>query len=116
MPDHDPRDQISHLEARVDELADIIERCRKIILAAKIAIAAGALWLLAGALGAIQFDAVMLIAATTAIMGGIVVFGSNTSTAKQAAGQMKDAEALRAELIGRLELRVVDAEQTKERS
>ena len=38
----------------------------------------------------------------------IVVFGSNTSTAKQAADRMTEADALRAELIGRLDLRVVE--------
>jgi hypothetical protein len=116
MTDGDLRDQISQLETRIEELAETIERCRKIILASKLAIAAGGLWFLAGTLGAIRFDAVTLIGAMTAVMGGIVVFGSNTSTAKQASARMKEAEELKAGLIDRLELRVVETEQADERS
>jgi hypothetical protein len=40
------------------------------------------------------------------VIGGIVVFGSNTSTSKQAAA-LKAAEAHRAELIGMIDLRPV---------
>ena len=42
MDDDDPRDDISRLEARIEELADKIERCRKIMLAARGAIAVAA--------------------------------------------------------------------------
>jgi hypothetical protein len=107
MTDVDLRDQILHLEARIDALAETIEGCRKIILVSKFAIAAGAIAMPAMLLGAIQSDPVVLSGATAALLGGIALFGSNTSTAKQASAKMKDAEALRAELIGRLDLRPV---------
>ena len=107
MSDVDLRDQIVHLETRIDALAETIEGCRKIILISKFAIAAGAIAMPAMLLGAIQPDAVVLSGATAALLGGIVLFGSNTSTAQQASARMKDAEALRAELIGRLDLRPV---------
>jgi hypothetical protein len=109
MPDDDARDQISRLEARIDELAEIVERCRKVDLASKIAIAVGGLWTLAMMLGIIGDDVVAVIAAMTAVIGGIVVFGSNASTSQQTLAAMAEAEALRAELIGSLRLRVVDS-------
>ncbi|MFL4983212.1 MAG: hypothetical protein ACJ8EN_06485 [Xanthobacteraceae bacterium] len=100
-------EDISRLELRIEQLANTIERCRKIILVAKIAIAVGGALILALLLGAIRFNPVALIAATTLAIGGIVVFGSNTSTSKQAAADLSAAETLRAELIGRIDLRVV---------
>jgi hypothetical protein len=42
-----------------------------------------------------------------AVIGGMVIFGSNTSTLKQTVTNIKAAEARRAELIGRMDLRVV---------
>ena len=52
MDDDDFRDQIAQLEARSEALAESIERCRKISLAAKLTIAAGAIWIvLAAAVG-----------------------------------------------------------------
>jgi hypothetical protein len=100
--------QISRLEARIDGLAETLERCRKIALVSKAAIAAGALGMAVMTLGPMRVDPMAMLAAMTAVIGGIVVFGSNRSTSEQTAASMRAAEALRAELIGRLELRVVD--------
>jgi hypothetical protein len=106
--EEDPRDQIVELEARIDDLAERIERCRKIIVAAKIAIALGAIVLILLLIGAIGFDPVVMMVAVIAFIGGIVVFGTNTSTARQMAANMARAEAYRATLIDTLELRRVD--------
>jgi hypothetical protein len=106
--DGDPRTQISLLEARIDGLAEILERCRKIALVSKVAMASGALAMAAMTLGPIRVDPMAMIAAMTAVIGGIVAYGSNRSTSEQTAAGLRAAEALRAELIGRLELRVVD--------
>jgi hypothetical protein len=73
----DLHEQILHVEAHIEELTDIIERCRKIIVA------------------------------IAAVIGGTVVFGSNMSTLKQTMADMKSAEAHRSELIGRMDLKVV---------
>jgi hypothetical protein len=107
MADGDLRDQILRLEAHINELTKVIERCRKVILISKVAIATGGIWLSAFTLGAIGFDPVAMIGAIAVVIGGTVVFGSNTSTSKQAAVAIKAAEALRAELIGKIYLRVV---------
>ena len=105
--DGDLHEQILHIEAHVEELTDIIERCRKIILISKVAIAAGGILILAIVVGALGFDPTILIGAIAAVIGGTVVFGSNTSTLKQTVTDMKAAEAHRAELISRMDLRVV---------
>ena len=70
-------------------------------------IAAGGTLILAITLGAVRFDPTAMIGALAAIIGGTVVFGSNTSTLKQTTTAMKAAEAHRAELISRMDLRVV---------
>ena len=100
-------DQILRLEADIEDLAEMVERCRKIILISKIGIAAGGIWLLAITLGAIRFDAMAMIASMALVIGGIVVFGSNTSTSKQTMVAIKAAEARRAELIDKINPRVV---------
>jgi hypothetical protein len=105
--DGDVHEQILHIEAHIEELTDIIERCRKIILISKVAIAAGAILILATIFGAVGFDPTVLIGAIAAVIGGMVIFGSNTSTLKQTVTNIKAAEARRAELIGRMDLRVV---------
>jgi hypothetical protein len=105
MDDGNLRDQILRLEAQIDELTQVIESCRKLV--SKVAIAAGGIWLLAFTFGAITFDSMATIGAISAVIGGTVVFGSNTSASKQAAAAIKAAEALRAELIGKIDLRLV---------
>jgi hypothetical protein len=105
--DVDPQEHIAQLEARIDDLAERIERCRKIIVAAKIAIALGAVTLLLLLIGAVRFDPVVMMAGVIALIGGIVVLGTNVSTAKQMAAEMARAEAQRSGLIDQLDLRLV---------
>jgi hypothetical protein len=107
MANSDLRDEISRLEEHIDDLAESIERSRRISQISKIAIAGGAIWLLATMLGAIAFAPAGVISAIAAMIGGVVLFGSTTTTSKQTSTAMKAAEARRAELIGRMELRVV---------
>jgi hypothetical protein len=107
MSDGDPRTQILRLEDEIEELTEVLERCRKIILISKIAVAAGGIWLLTLSSGIIRFDPVAMIGAIAVVFGGTVVFGSNASASKQTAVAIKTAEALRAELIGKINLRVV---------
>jgi hypothetical protein len=112
MSDDDPRDEILRLETEIEELTQVIERCRKINVISKIAVAAGGMWLLALTIGLIRFDPVAMIGAIAMVIGGTVVFGSNTTTAKQTAAAVRTIEALRAELINKIDLRIV-TEQTQ---
>jgi hypothetical protein len=109
MSDGDLRDQIARLEADIEQLAEGINRCRKAMLLSKVAIAAGGICMLAYFLRPIRFDPTIMIGALAAIVGGVVVFGSNLTTSKQTIAAMKDAETQRSELIEMIELRAVGA-------
>jgi hypothetical protein len=107
MDDDDPHDEIVRLEALIEDLAARLESCRKFILVGRIALTAGAILLVALLFGAIRFDPAIMAAAVAAVLGGIVAWGSNSSTAKEAAAELAAAEAARAGLIADLDLRLV---------
>ena len=103
----DPTDEISQIEARLEALAESAERCRKIIMVSKAAIAAGALLLLVMMLGLFGSGPAAALGSIAAVLGGIVSLGSNTSTLQQTTAAISAAEAHRSELIGRIDLRLV---------
>ena len=107
MADAELRDQIARIEADIEQLAEGLDRCRKAMLLS-VAIVVGGALLLAYFLGAISFDPTILIGAIAAIVGGVVVFGSNSSTAKQTMAAMKDAESQRAKLIDMIDFGTTD--------
>ncbi len=104
----DSHDGIVRLEEHIEELAAKIESCRKFILVSRIAMAAGGFVLAAMLLGAIRFNPAAMAAAVAALLGGIVVWGSNGSTAKEAAKELAMAEANRAALIEKADFRVIN--------
>ena len=107
MTDDDDTDEISEIEARIEALAEIAERCRKFILASKIAIAGGGALLLVVILGLFGAGLVALLGSIALGLGGIVSLGSNLSTLRETEADISDAEAIRSELISRIDLRVV---------
>jgi hypothetical protein len=107
MTDHDPADEISQLEARIEAFAEVAERCRKFILASRVTIAAGAGLLFAAILGVFGAGMSAALGSIALILGGIVSLGSNVSTLRQTDAAIATAEALRSELIGGIDLRVV---------
>jgi hypothetical protein len=109
---NDPHDEIVRLEAQIDELTATIESCRKFILAARVAMAGGSVVLAAMLFGAIRFDPTAMALAFAAVLGGIVVGGSNRSTAQESTNELAAAEAQRAALIGQIQLRVVGGRET----
>ncbi|MEW6151220.1 MAG: hypothetical protein ACOY3N_25060 [Bradyrhizobium sp.] len=107
MTEDDPADEISDIEARIEALAEIAERCRKYILASKIAIGGGATLLLVTILGLFGFGQTAALASIALVLGGIVSLGSNVSTLRQTDEAIREAEARRSALIGSIDLRVV---------
>ena len=112
MSDGDLSDQIARIESDIEQLAETLDGCRKAMLFSKVVITAGGIWILAYCLGAIRFDPMAMIASIAAIIGGVVVFGSNSSTSKQAMAAMKVAETQRADLIDMIDLRAIGAGET----
>jgi hypothetical protein len=107
MDEDDPTDEISRLEARIEELAEIAERCRKFILVSRAAIGGAAALLLVMVLGLFGSSQVAALGSIAVVLGGIVSLGSNVSTLRQTTAAMHAAEALRSDLIGRIDLHVV---------
>src|SRR5215468_3670338 len=106
MTNDDLRDQISRIETDIEDHVTL-EGCRKAMLLSKVAVAAGIISLSAYLLGAIWLNAVAVIGAMAAVIGGVVVFGSNLTTSKQATSAMAALERRRAELIDMINLRTV---------
>ena|SRR5713226_4431356 len=107
MDENNPIDEISRIEAQLDELAEVSERCRKIIVVSKAAIAGGAALLLVTMLGLLGSNQVTAIGSIAVVIGGIVSLGSNVSTLRETMAAMSAAELLRSNLISRIDLRLV---------
>jgi hypothetical protein len=108
----DPREAIARLEEQIEQLEARLESCRKFAAASRFAMALGGVLLVGLIFGIIPFDPLALTGAMAAGLGGVVMLGSNNSTAKEAAAQLGQAEAQRAARIGAIELRVVDSPPT----
>ena len=100
-----PQAEIERLEERIEALAARIENCRKVALAARIILAFGGILIAALLTGLLRPDPLALVTAIVAILGGIVLLGSNRSTAAEAREEMEEAEIKRDEWIGALRLR-----------
>src|SRR4051812_1601065 len=107
MTEDDPTDEISDIEDRIEALAGIAERCRKFILASKLAIGSGGALLLITILGLLGTGQTSGLGSIALMLGGIVSLGSNVSTLRQTDEAIAAAEARRAALIGTFDLRVV---------
>ena len=108
MAEDNPIDEISRIEARLEELAGASERCRKIILVSKAAIAGGVALLLVTMLGLFGSNAVAALGSIAVVLGGIVSLGSHVSTLQQTMAAISAAEVLRSDMISQIDLRVVD--------
>jgi hypothetical protein len=107
MDEHDPTDEISRIEAQLEALAEAAERCRKIILVSKAAIAGGVALPLLMLLGIIGSGPVVALGSIAVVLGGIVSLGSNVSTLRDTMAAISAAEVLRSDLIGGIDLRLV---------
>jgi hypothetical protein len=103
-----PHEDIARIETRIEELRDALDRCAKISLAAKIAIGTGIIWLALTLIGLTPPVFSMAVAAMAAAIGGVVLLGSNATTWAQTEAALRASEAMRADIIGRMDLRVID--------
>jgi hypothetical protein len=99
--------EIGKLEERIARLSESLERCRKVAVAARIAIAAGAAVLAGLVFGLLMPEVLWMLAAPILLLGGIVLAGSNARTAAEYSAGIAEAERLRAELIGEIDLTLV---------
>jgi hypothetical protein len=113
MDEENPADEISRIEARLEELAELAERCRKAILVSKAAIAGGLALPVLMVLGWFASNPVAAIGSIALVLGGIVWLGSNVSTLQQTMDDIGAAEVRRSDLIGRIDLRVVGDDTMK---
>ena len=110
MDDGTAQHEIVRLEARIEALTEQLARCAKISLASKIAIGVGALWFLLALIGILRLDVTAFTGTVAALLGGVVLLGSNATTWDQTDAALREAEAARAALIGTMRLRVVGDE------
>ena len=104
----DQRRRIMDLEREIEQLSLSAERCRKIMLASKVAAAAGAVILVCLALGILRFQAGAFLASLTAVLAGLALLGTHSSTLEEVVGALKEREAERSRIIDGLGLRVVE--------
>jgi hypothetical protein len=95
------------LEAEIEHLLGAAERCRKIIVLAKVATVTGGLLLVIILTGLVRFGPGALVLAITAVLGGLALFGSHQSTRDQITARIRAHEARRAELIDGMALQTV---------
>jgi uncharacterized membrane protein YqjE len=107
------RDEIERLEDRIEGLRLSVARCRKISIAAKAAIAGGFAWLALTFLLIAPFWPSLFFGAIAAVIGGIVLLGSNATTWNETEAALAKAEAGRRALIDDIELTTVDAGVTR---
>ncbi len=105
----DRRRQIQDVESEIERLAVSAERCRKIMLASKVAAAAGGVVLLCLALGLLRFQPMAFFSALTAILAGLSLLGTHASTLDELVATLKEREAERLRMIDALDLRTVEA-------
>jgi hypothetical protein len=98
-------DEIEYLEAQIEVLAAGIERCRKISLVSKFAVGAGTIWIVL--LLVMPLAPGTWVAAMAAVIGGVVMLGSNATTWAETEAALGAAQAARTQAIGALDLRLV---------
>jgi uncharacterized membrane protein len=107
------RHEIARLEGQIEKLTDQISWCAKISIAARIAVGFGALWFVLALIGILTLNVTAFVGTVAAVLGGVVLLGSNATTWDETVIALRDAEAARAVLIGQMRLRVVGDDEVR---
>jgi hypothetical protein len=104
----DVSNDIADIENEIDALAEAAERCQKIMIVARFAIAAGGIIVATLVLGLVRPDALVLLSSITGILAGIALYGSHRSTLEDFRNRIAAHEAHRSNLIDAMDLPVVE--------
>jgi hypothetical protein len=88
----DQHELMADLEAEVEHLREAAERCRKIDLGTKLAIALGVACLFSAL---VWFKPLALVLGIALVLGGLALLGSNRSTLHEITAKIADAEKRR---------------------
>jgi hypothetical protein len=102
-----PHDEIARLEQRLEDLADDMERCRKLAILAKVMVMGSVAWIAAGLVGLVGLGGTSIVVSIAAILAGLILGGSNRSSMEHTQADIDKTEARRHELIGAIDLRTV---------
>jgi hypothetical protein len=102
-----PRKEIEDLEWEIEGLQEAADRCRKILVGARVLVIGG--FVLFGALlvGVLRFDALALVLGLAAVPAGIALYGSNRRTLDDLQSDIAARQQRRRELIDGLDLEPV---------
>jgi len=101
--DPTPAEQIERLEARIDELREVIRRSRRLVVAGRACAFAGAALLICLVLGLATVTPVRMIGGIAVGLGGLVLMGSSVGSTKQLELSLKQRENERNAAIDDLE-------------
>jgi hypothetical protein len=94
MSDEEVQTQLVEIEQRIEHLRDVIESCRKGMLASRAAIIAGGVVFVMNFVGVFGPASVVLaLLAFSAIIGGIVWLGANKTSREQALSSLRAAQS-----------------------
>ena len=103
----DAPDEIGAVEAEIERLVNVSERCRSLIRAGRIAVVLGAAVLLLMLISVLRFNPGTFVIAVAAVIGGIPFIGSSKSTLSVIQAELRATEARHWEIIEKLGREVV---------
>jgi hypothetical protein len=94
MSDDETQVRLAEIEGRIEDLRDMIESCRKGMLASRGAIGAGGTLFVVNVLGLIGSGSLLIaLLSFSAIIGGIVWLGANKTSREQALAALRIAQS-----------------------
>jgi hypothetical protein len=94
MSDEETRAQLAEIEQRIEHLRDVIESCRKGMLASRAAIIGGGVFFIGNLVGLVGSASLLLaLLSFSAIIAGIVWLGANKTSREQALASLHLAQS-----------------------